>query len=238
MSLLEFIIWIIATLSIVTITVLASRRFGVEIAIGVFATLTVVANLVCRKLVIVRNFIVPAGVIVYSSTFLVTDIISEVYGKEKGKRAVICGLLANIVMLISVLIVLMWTPADIPGNLEVAKAFRTVFSLTPRIVFASIVAYFISQMHDVYAFHFWKTKTHGKHLWLRNNASTIVSQAIDTTVFITLAFYGVVPNEVLFGMILGQYIIKVVIALLDTPFMYMTTAVFRDGCVNLRKQLI
>ncbi len=228
MLLLEFIAWVIATLSIVTITVLASRRFGVEIAIGIFATLTVVANLVCRKLVVVGNFIVPAGVIIYSSTFLVTDIISEIYGKEKGKRAVICGLLANIVMLISVLTVLMWTPADIPGNLDVAKAFGTVFSLTPRIVFASIVAYFISQMHDVYAFHFWKVKTHGRHLWLRNNASTIVSQAIDTTVFITLAFYGVVPNEVLFSMILGQYLIKVIIALLDTPFMYMATAVFKD----------
>jgi uncharacterized integral membrane protein (TIGR00697 family) len=228
MLLLEFIAWVIATLSIVTITVLASRRFGVEIAIGIFATLTVVANLVCRKLVVVGNFIVPAGVIVYSSTFLVTDIISEIYGKEKGKRAVICGLLANIVMLISVLTVLVWTPANIPGNLEVTKAFETVFSLTPRIVFASIVAYFISQMHDVYAFHFWKVKTHGKHLWLRNNASTIVSQAIDTTVFITLAFYGVVPNEVLFSMIFGQYVIKVLIALLDTPFMYLATAVFKD----------
>jgi len=228
LSLGQFIVWVTATLLIVTLTVLASRKFGVEIAIGIFATLTVIANIVCRKLVVVGDFIVPAGVIVYSSTFLVTDIISEVYGKEEGKKAVICGLLANFVMLISVLTVLMWTPADLPGNFEVAKAFETVFSLTPRIVFASIIAYFISQMHDVYAFHFWKTKTHGKHLWLRNNASTIVSQAIDTTVFITLAFYGVVPNEVLFSMIFGQYMIKVLIALLDTPFMYLATIVFGD----------
>ena len=228
MFLLEFVAWVIATLSIVTLTVLASRRFGVEIAIGIFAALTIVANIVCRKLVIIGNFVAPAGVIVYSSTFLVTDIISEVYGREEGKKAVICGLLANIVMLVSVFIVLMWTPANIPGNFEVAKAFEVVFSLTPRIVFASIVAYFISQMHDVYAFHFWKVRTHGKHLWLRNNASTIVSQAIDTTIFITLAFYGVVPNEVLFSMIFGQYVIKVLIALLDTPFMYLATAVFKD----------
>ena len=127
MFLLEFVAWVIATLSIVTLTVLASRRFGVEIAIGIFAALTIVANIVCRKLVIIGNFVVPAGVIVYSSTFLVTDIISEVYGREEGKKAVICGLLANIVMLVSVFIVLMWTPANISGNFEVAKAFEVVF---------------------------------------------------------------------------------------------------------------
>jgi len=221
---LNFILWALITLLAVTLTILTSRRYGVEIAIGIFATLTVLANVLANKIVLVGSFVVPAGVIVYSMTFLVTDFISEIYGKENAKKAVICGLLANLIALLSIKLVLIWKPA--PFAVEVSDAFSKALQQTPRIIFASITAYFISQMHDVYSFHFWKVKTKGKHLWLRNNASTIVSQAIDTTIFITIAFYGIVPNIV--DIILGQYVIKVVIALLDTPFMYMTTAVFRD----------
>ena len=96
-----------------------------------------------------------------------------------------------------------------------------ILSGTPRIVFASLVAYFISQTHDVWSFHFWKKKTNGKHLWWRNNVSTITSQIIDTVVFIGVAFWGVLPGSVLIGMMLSQYAIKVGIALADTPFCYL-----------------
>jgi len=220
----EFVTWAVATLGIVTLTIVLAERYGVEIAVGIFAALAVLANVLAVKRIAVGALIGPAGVLVYSSTFLITDILGEIYGKEYGKRAVIAGFFANIVALVSILIAVSWQPAPsyvMPPELE--KAFEEIFSFAPRIVIASMIAYLISQTHDVYAFHFWKVKTGGKYLWLRNNASTMVSQLIDTVLFITIAFYGVVPGEALVGMILGQYIIKVAIALLDTPFMYLAT---------------
>ncbi len=218
---IEFVAWVILTLSAVTLVVALAEIYGVEIAIGIFATLTVVANIIASKLVTVGNIIVPAGVIVYSATFLITDVLGEIYGKEYGKKAVVTGFFANIIATLAIVTAILWKPA--PIGIETAKDFKKVFGLTPRIVVASMVAYIISQTHDVYAFHFWKEKTKGRHLWLRNNASTIVSQLIDTCTFITLAFYGVVSNNILIRMIAGQYIIKVLIALLDTPFMYIAT---------------
>jgi len=222
----EFAMWAIATLGIVTLTVILAEKYGVEIAVGIFASLIVIANVIAVKLISVGQFIVPAGIIVYSSTFLITDIIGEIYGREYGKKAVLAGFFANIVALISIMLAVKWTPAPVVSQ-ELLKSFENVFAFAPRIVLASMVAYIISQIHDVYAFHFWKEKTKGKHLWLRNNASTAVSQAIDTVLFITIAFYGVVPANVLLSIIFGQYVIKVGIAILDTPFMYIATYVWK-----------
>ena len=225
---LEFVVWAIATLGIVTLIIVLAERYGVEIAVGTFASLTVLANILAVKRIAVGLLIGPAGVLVYSSTFLITDILGEIYGKEYGKKAVIAGFFANIVALVSILIAVNWQAAPsfaMPPELE--KAFEDVFNFAPRIVIASMIAYLISQTHDVYAFHFWRTKTGGKYLWLRNNASTIVSQLIDTLLFITIAFYGAVPFNALIEMIGGQYIIKVAIALIDTPFMYVATYTWR-----------
>ncbi len=218
---IEFITWTLLTLSAVTLVVALAEKYGVEIAIGIFAVLTVVANIIAVKLVTVGGIVVPAGVIVYSATFLITDVLDEIYGKEYGMKAVITGFVGNVVALLAIVTAIYWSPA--PFAKDIAEAFVKIFKYTPRIVFASMVAYIISQTHDVYAFYFWKKKTKGKHLWLRNNASTIVSQFIDTCTFITLAFYGTVPIGVLLNMIFGQYLIKVTIALMDTPFMYIAT---------------
>lgn len=227
----EFIQWVLITLGIVTVTMILAERYGIEIAIGIFTALIVIANVISSKIIFVGeigsvNLIGPAGVIVYASTFLITDIIGEIYGKEYSKKAVITGFFANIIAVIAILIAINWTPAPFLSN-EFLNSFNKILGFTPRIVLASMVAYLISQTHDVYAFHFWKRKTKGKHLWLRNNASTIVSQAIDTAVFITIAFYGLVANEVLLSMIFGQYVLKVFIALFDTPFIYIATLTWR-----------
>jgi uncharacterized integral membrane protein (TIGR00697 family) len=98
----------------------------------------------------------------------------------------------------------------------------------PRIVLASMVAYLVSQHHDVFAFSFWRRKTKARFLWLRNNASTMVSQALDTGLFITIAFWGTVPNNILVNMLITQYIIKLAIAALDTPFCYLMVYFLRE----------
>jgi uncharacterized integral membrane protein (TIGR00697 family) len=100
-------------------------------------------------------------------------------------------------------------------------AYETILGTIPRIVAASMVAYLVSQLHDVWAFLFWRRVTKGKHLWLRNNLSTMASQLLDSVIFITLAFAGTVELSVLGNMIAGQYLVKFILALADTPFCYL-----------------
>ncbi|MGC9515589.1 queuosine precursor transporter [Methanocrinis sp.] len=227
MDLIPFF-WAAATLAIVTLSAVLAARFGVEIAVGVFASLTVLANLIAAKTIVFGPFIAPAAVLVYASTFLLTDILSELFGAEKARLAVWTGFIANLVMMVSILIAVRWSASPVmdPG---LAASFDAVFGFAPRVIAASMVAYLVSQHHDVWAYGFWRDKTGGRHLWLRNNASTMASQLIDTMIFISLAFYAVLPNSVLVQMMVGQYAIKLLIAVLDTPFMYLAVAATRKA---------
>ncbi|MBO8180279.1 MAG: queuosine precursor transporter [Archaeoglobus sp.] len=215
-----FILWALLTLGSVTAGVVTARKLGKEAFVGLYAGLTIVANIIAAKLIMIGNFVVPAAVLVYSSTYLLTDIIDEVYGRKLGHKTVLTGFVANVLGVLAIWLSVKWAPAPfIPAEFQ--DAYTKVLGQAPRIVFASTISYLISQNHDVWAFHFWKEKTGGKYLWLRNNLSTMVSQLLDTVIFITLAFYGTVPLAILIGMIKGQYIAKVMIALLDTPFCYL-----------------
>jgi hypothetical protein len=111
---------------------------------------------------------------------------------------------------------------------EGQSAYESILGMVPRITLASMIAYLISQHHDVFAFHFWRQKTKGRFLWLRNNASTMVSQALDTGLFIPIAFWGTVSTEVLTEMLLTQYVIKLIIAAGDTPFCYLLVALLKN----------
>ena len=210
------ILWILTTLLVVSFAAIFFKKYGVEYLIGLMTALIIMANIFAAKIVTFGGFAVPAGVIVFSMTFLITDILSEKWGKETARKALWIGFYANVVFVLSILIVINWPAA--PFAAEFAEKFKEVLSLTPRIVIAGWVAYLISQNHDIWAFHFWKKKTKGKYLWWRNNASTIVSQLIDSVIFITIAFYGVFP---ILPLILGQWVVKIIIAILDTPFMYL-----------------
>ncbi len=215
MGITIIILWILATFFIGSIAGVLGKRYGVVYPIALVSALVVMANIFANKIVQFGSFTVPAGVITFSMIFFITDLISEKWGKKEAKQAVWAGFFSSLVLVISVYIVIHWQPAVFAT--EFSEMFSKVLALTPRISLAGFIAYLISQHHDIWAFHFWKKKTNGKHLWLRNNASTIVSQLIDSVVFITIAFYGVFP---IWNMILGMWIVKVIIALIDTPFMY------------------
>ncbi|MCS7121358.1 MAG: queuosine precursor transporter [Archaeoglobaceae archaeon] len=219
-------------LTLITLAAVVLFARNLETAIALYATLTILANLVSFKIVYIGEvgpliLVGPAGVIAYSATFLLTDFLTEVAGKEYAKRAVFAGFLANILTVIVVFEALIQRPFAMSS--EEVDAFNKVLGFAPRIILASIVAFIVAQTHDVYAFHFWKKITKNRFLWLRNNASTVVSQAIDTVLFITIAFYGLIPNDVLVAMILTQYLIKVLIALIDTPFMYLSVWIFEKS---------
>jgi uncharacterized integral membrane protein (TIGR00697 family) len=126
------------------------------------------------------------------------------------------GFLSLLGFSLAVAVAIYWPAA--PFAVERVDAFNTVLGQTPRIALASVVAYLISQHHDVWAFQFWKERFNGRHLWLRNKTSTIVSQLLDSAIFLFIAFYGIMPIG---QMILDMWMVKVIIAMLDTPFMYL-----------------
>lgn len=211
----NIILWILTTFVVGSFAGVLGKRYGVEYPIAFVSALVVMAGVFANKFVQFGPFTVPAGVIVFSMTFFITDLICEKWGSTEARKAVWAGFFASFVLAISVYIVVNWPSAV--GVSGASESFDEAMSLTPRIVFAGLLAYFISQHHDIWAFHFWKRKTEGKHLWLRNNLSTATSQLIDSVVFISVAFYGLFP---VLPLILGQWAVKLLIALIDTPFMY------------------
>ncbi len=184
-----------------------------------FVSGLVVANIIAAKVIVIWKLVVPAAIIIYPFTFLITDIIGELYGKEEGTRTVWYGFVASAFAMV-IIYAGMLLPAA-PFMVEQQSAYETLLGPNRRIVLASLLAYLCSQKHDVWAFHFWKKVTRGRYKWLRNNLSTIASQLIDSVIFIGLAFWGTVPH--VGEMILGQYAVKVLIALLDTPLFYVFT---------------
>tara|TARA_B100000700_G_C15002337_1_gene836899 strand:+ start:972 stop:1670 length:699 start_codon:yes stop_codon:yes gene_type:complete len=165
------------------------------------------------------------GLLAYPVTFLVTDIISEIYGKTKANQVVTSGLIASLFMLIIVTISDMipmapWSPVD-------SITFHKVFGLSGAAVFASMMAYLFAQFIDIRLFHYWKRLTNGKHLWLRNNASTIFSQFIDTfSVLFLLCSFGVIGWERFSILLLNGFLFKVFFAAFDTPFFYLSVYYF------------
>ena len=160
----------------------------------------------------------PAAVFAYPVTFALTDIISEVWGKKTAQKVVWIGFAANLCLVFFIYLAIFLPAAPF---YTLTQEFEMILGNTWRIIVASLLAYIVSQTHDVFAFHFWKRATKARHLWLRNNASTMVSQLLDTAIFIPAAFWGAVPSNVIVNMILSQYTLKLLIAAIDTPFVYL-----------------
>ncbi len=198
------------------------------VLVSFFAGSLVIAAILAVKIVAVWIIVVPAGVIAYSLTFAATDTISEVWGKKTANRVVLAGFIT-----LSVVFILVWVAIKLPGAVfwKDYQAYNTVLNQGLRIIVASLTAYIISQFHDVWAFHFWRKMTKGKHLWLRNNLSTWTSQLIDTVVFILIAFAG--TDKPIFTMIWGQYLAKIIIAAGDTPIVYLLVFIFRHRRHNI-----
>lgn len=219
---IEVIVWILLTLGVGSLSAIIAKRYGVEYIIGMFASFTVIANVVASKIVVFGPFNVPAAVLVYSTTFLLTDFLSELYSEKEAIKAVYIGFISNIVLVISIWIAVKWQAAPFWTG---QPAFESIFGLVPRIVLGSMIAYIISQNLDVKIFMFFKTH-YPKHLWLRNNAGTMISQFVDTLIFISIAFYGTSSLDILISLIIGQYIVKWIIAVFDTPFLYLVKYIY------------
>jgi len=189
---------------------------------AIFIASLVTCNLIANKFVTVdlgfKVFIVSAGILPYPLTFLVTDLISELYGQKKANLVVFSGFVASMFVLL-----FLWLGGQfnaIPSSIVNDDIYNSVFQNAWRIIAASMIAYLIAQFIDVRIFHFWKRLTNGKHLWLRNNGSTIVSQLVDTTLVIMILFVGVWESDQIISAIIDGWLFKMLMAAIDTPIIY------------------
>lgn len=196
----------------------------------------ILANIQVMKTIKFFGLVTAMGNIIYGTTFLATDILCENHGKKEAKKGVLIGFFVLLSTTVIMQISLLFTPDE---SDMLSPALIQIFSLLPRITVASLTAYLISQLHDVWAFDFWKRKTRSKHLWLRNNISTIVSQLIDNVVFTWVAFVGfgifwtqVFPNDIIIQIFVTSYIMKFIVAVFDTPFIYLSKGLRESESVN------
>jgi uncharacterized integral membrane protein (TIGR00697 family) len=199
------------------------RFFGKNGLIAFNVVATILANIEVLLLVNAFGVEMTLGNVLFASTFLITDIMSENHSRKDANRAVIISTLCSVFFVLISQMWLLYTPS---GNDWASGAFHTIFSSTPRIVCASLVVYLISQLTDVWLYHKWwdwckrRFGDESKGLWIRNNGSTMISQLLNTLLYTFFAFYGTYSFETLVSIFLSSYIIYICTSLLDTPFVY------------------
>lgn len=186
---------------------------------------TILANVITAKNADIFGLSTAIGTVMFASTFLATDILAENHSKEDAKTAVYIGLFADVILIISTQIALLYKPSEIDYADE---AMRTLFALNLRISLASMVMYFIANMADVALFSKLKEKSDGKRLWLRNNVSTILCNCLENFGFITLAFVGIYDAKTILIIATSTSIVEMIVALLDTPFLYIAKRMNND----------
>ena len=213
---MDELLYILVTLISLTLVLLATK-LGPQFLIGVVVTLLLMANIFSGRLTVVFGFINTLALPIYAAIFLATDSAAEHFGKKVAYQVVVMGILAQICMVILSQIIIRTSSY---GDPVIAESLSTVFGFLPRIILGSLIAYTFSQYFDVTLYHFFKESYRGKHLWLRNCLSTTISQGIDSAIFLAIAFYGVLPK--LGELFISVWIFKIVIALVDTPFIYLS----------------
>ena len=220
------LLWILLLIVTFLGILLAYRFFG---KIGLFAWVGVsiiLANIQVMKTVQIFGFVTAMGNIIYGTIFFATDILNENYGRKEATKAVWIGFFVLIFATIIMQISLKFVPDE--SDL-LSPALQEIFGFLPRIAFASLTAYLISQLHDVWSFNFWKKKTKGKYLWFRNNVSTLVSQFLDNVIFTFIAFVGlfglfgweqIFEWNIILQIFIVSYVMKFIVAVADTPFLY------------------
>jgi uncharacterized integral membrane protein (TIGR00697 family) len=215
-----YLVWILIDLSLLLAAFAIWGRTGI---IAVISATIILMNIFVLKGIRLLGLDATGGNVLYASIFLGTDIIAEYYGAREARKAVLIGFFLSILFLIASRFIILFTPA--PWD-RFHETMKTLFSPVWRIVIASITAYILSQNLDVITFTWLKGKF-PKLLWLRNNASTWSSQIVDTALFCTIAFAGLYRIRIVAGIMLSTYLLKIVVAALDTPFIYVTRILVR-----------
>jgi uncharacterized integral membrane protein (TIGR00697 family) len=231
------ILWILMMLLNFGAITLLYRFFG---RIGLFIWIpiaAVVANIQVLKTVDLFGIAATLGNIVYATSFLVTDILSENYGKKSARNAVFFGFFTLIVVTLLMNLAIFFAPNSFDSSQSHIEA---IFGFFPALVVASLTAFGISQLHDIWSYNIWKTfRPDPRFIWLRNNLSTMVSQLLDSLIFTLIATaFGVFPWEEFLVLFASTYVLKFVVAIADTPFIYLASWLKRSGKVRELETLL
>ena len=215
------VLLLLSVLIIYGSTLIFLKVFGKQGLYCFTSIATIAANIEVLIVIIAFGMEMTLGNVLFASTFLVTDIISEIYGKKEAKTAVHIGIATSMLFIVLSQWWLLYTPA------KSDFAMKTIFSNTPRLMIASMLVYAIVQEFDVWAYHKWwdwtekKFGSRYKFLWLRNNGSTLISQFLNNLLFTFAAFWGVHSVKTIINIVISSYVIFIVTSLLDTPFVYL-----------------
>lgn len=201
-----------------SILLLCKKLFGKTGVIVWVSLATVLANIITAKNANIFGLSTAIGTVMFASTFLATDILTECYSPKDAKKAINIGLFSNIILIVSTQIALLYKPSEFDYAHE---AMNTLFSLNLRISIASAVMYYIANMADIYVFSKIRQKTDGKMLWLRNNVATILCNCLENFGFIGLAFAGVYNVQTILTIAISTSIVEAIVAVCDTPFLYL-----------------
>ncbi len=221
----QLLLWILTVFTDLGFAVLCYRLFGRTGLYGVVIFSLLLANIMGPKLTVIAGLQTSMGVILYSSIFFATDLLSEKYGRKEAQRAVLLGFYVSVALVVMTQISMLFLPSSMPQTSAFAQsvhaAMVTLFDYTPRFVFGSLLAYLISQSFDVWVFHRIRDATNGRHLWLRNTGSTLLSQVIDTLIYGLVVWWGLVDLVTALQLAGAKYVFKFAIAVIDTPFIYL-----------------
>ncbi len=208
------------------------NNFKLQMLFALFICLIIWMNLLGWKIVSLFWTPVSVGIFMVPLTFLITDIVAEVFWKKIVNTFIIWWCISLIVIFIFTIIFVYLEPHS---RYDFNAQYKIIFGSSLRMIIASFLAFIISQFHDIIAFEWWKKKTNWKYLWLRNNLSTIVSQFIDTFIFIMIAFYQISPKFTfmfIISMSIPYYLFKVSFALIDTPLVYIGVKWLKEDLNN------
>lgn len=217
------LLWFLSIFIQFGLTLLAFRLWG-KVGLFVFAILSIImANILVLKQVKLFGFNASMGDISYIGIYLISDILSENYGQKIAKKIVWLGVFSTI----TVALIMYLSLNFIPNEYDQAQApLEAIFTIFPRLIIASLCAFFISQSYDIAAYQFWRKRFPAyRYIWLRNGMSTMVSQLMDNAIFTVVAFVGIFPLSYLFDIFVTSCVLRGVISIIDTPFVYWSVSI-------------
>ncbi len=198
-----------------------------HLVLSVFVTTLIVSNIIAVKIIAIFGLILPAAVILFPVAYIIGDVLTEVYGYRRARQAIWiafgCNLLAVVAIWIAGLLppASSWIVGTFNGPEEATQAFRAILGFAPRLLLASFIAYLAGEFVNAFILAKMKILTQGRYLWTRTIGSTLIGQGIDSLLFISIAFFGVLPSSILVSAILAQWLVKSAYEVLATPLTYL-----------------
>ncbi len=200
-------------------TIISGYSYYFLVVVALFITCLITANIIAVKLIAVVGLVLPAAIIVFPISYILGDVLTEVYGYRQARSVIWLGFFCNLILVIAV-----WLGGLLPAASfwDGQSAYARILGYTPRILVASFLAYLVGEFSNSFVLAKMKIATNGRHLWSRTIGSTLVGQGLDSMVFITLAFAGTIPFSGLFSAIITQWLVKTAYEAAVTPLTYKT----------------